>query len=183
VRLGIDQIRESTWSRTLQPVAVDAWIVPRAFVTAGDDATLARIATVDHRSAVFLEADPLTGTGARQPFQTAQLVRPAPDRIEIRCETQASGLLVVRTTWMPGWSATLNGRPVAPLRGDLAFCVIPLRTAGTHDIRLAYHAPALWPAFGVSLLTLALTLAITARTIVSPRASRDNLSQTRALLA
>lgn len=49
------------------------------------------------------------------------------------------GELVVRRTYYPGWSATVDGRAVRLDRADAAFMGVPV-TAGHHKIRLRYHS-------------------------------------------
>jgi hypothetical protein len=68
--------------------------------------------------------------------------------------TEAPGLLVVADTWMPGWTAVVDGRPTAILRGNHAQRVIPLTDPGRHRIVLRYEAPGL--ARGLSITALAL---------------------------
>ena len=44
---------------------------------------------------------------------------------------------------MPGWTATVDGRPAPVLRGNYAQRVIPLPEPGRHDIVMEYHPPGL----------------------------------------
>ncbi|MEI6224459.1 MAG: YfhO family protein [Deltaproteobacteria bacterium] len=68
------------------------------------------------------------------------------------------GLLVIADPFYPGWTATLDGKPVPILRANFAFQAVPV-TAGRHELRLAYRNR--WVGIGaaVSLGTLALLLA------------------------
>ena len=78
--------------------------------------------------------------------------------------TEAPGLLVVSNTWVPGWTATVDGAPATVERGNEWQQVIPLRKAGQHEIRLRFAPPGfalgwaitagaitLWGALGVGL--------------------------------
>ena len=69
-----------------------------------------------------MTVDPLAGlaSGPRQPFTAAEWTSNDPDRPALFVTTQAPGLLVVADTWMPGWTATVDGRPAPVLRGNYA---------------------------------------------------------------
>jgi hypothetical protein len=87
--------------------------------------------------------DPLgaVAPGPRQPFTPAAWRSSDPDRPVIEVTTEAPGLLVVADTWMPGWTADVDGRPAAILRGNHAQRVIALPDPGAHRIVLATRHP------------------------------------------
>jgi uncharacterized membrane protein YfhO len=68
------------------------------------------------------------------------------------------GLAVILDPFYPGWTATLDGKPVPILRADFAFQAVAV-PAGRHELRLTYRNR--WVGIGaaVSLGTLALLLA------------------------
>ena len=110
-----------------------AYVVPRAR-PGGDDAATVLVAfrRIDPREAVVMPSDPL-GTdraGPRQPFTPAAWRSSTPDRVVLEVTTEAPGLLVVADTWMPGWTAIVDGRPAPILRGNHAQRVIPLPDPG-----------------------------------------------------
>jgi len=61
--------------------------------------------------------------------------------LEVR--TEAPGLLVMADTWLPGWSALVDGRPAPIFLGNQAQRVIPLEQPGRHTIILQYSPPGL----------------------------------------
>ena len=140
-------------------VALNPTALPRAYVVpkrnplgetqAPHAATLARI---DAREAVVLECDPLP-PGGRQPFTPVESFTGPPDHVAIGVTTEAPGLLVVATTWMPGWSALVDGVAGEVLRGDFWLQVVPLRTAGRHKIVLRYIPPGFALGVAVSAAT------------------------------
>ena len=99
--------------------------------------------------------DPLAllPTDSRQPFTSARWLSVDPDQPVLEVSTKAPGLLVIADTWMPGWSATVNGRSAPILLGNLAQRVIPILIAGNHRVALAYYPPGL--ALGCSVSVLA----------------------------
>ena len=119
-----------------------AYVVPRAEVIA-DDATmiLARFRDSDPRSAVLMSNDPLAGLppDRRQSFLPASWLTHDPDRPVLEVTTEAPGLLVMADTWLPGWSALVDGQRTPICRGNHAQRVIPLRQAGRHTIALSFY--------------------------------------------
>jgi hypothetical protein len=120
-----------------------AYVVPRAQVAPEDAAeALSLLRFVPPREAVLMPDDPLgPGQAPRQPFTPAAYDATNPDRLVIRVTTEAPGLLVVADTWMPGWSAKVDGLPAPIYRGNHAQRVVPLPRAGPHEVVLRYEPP------------------------------------------
>ena len=76
------------------------------------------------------------------------------DRLVLEVTTKAPGLLVVADTWMPGWTATVDRRAAAILRGNHAQRVIPLPEPGRHEVVLRYEAPGLWRGLAITEMAL-----------------------------
>jgi hypothetical protein len=143
-----------------------AYVTPRAVVVAKTKVRHApRVDDLTPRDGVLMARDPLAGTGPnRQPFTTAEWSSPDPDEAVVRVTTAAPGLLVVASTWMPGWTATVDGRPAQVERGNHWQQVVALPEAGAHEVVLRYVPPGLatgtfvsaaafvaWGAWGVLL--------------------------------
>ena len=100
----------------------------------------------DPRAAVAMPTDPLP-PGPRARFRPARWSGAwedrDPDRVELHVTTEAPGLLVVANTWMPGWSAVVDGVPAQVLRGNHCQQVVPLVGAGDHRVLLRYEPPGL----------------------------------------
>ncbi len=121
-----------------------AYVVPRALEASSDDRFDAgEFPLVDPRRWVLMDIDPLrdVAAGPRQPFTPAEWATADPDRPVLRVATAAPGLLVVADTWMPGWSALVDGSAVPVLRGNHSQRVIPLVNPGRHTIALRYEPP------------------------------------------
>lgn len=149
-----------------------AYVVPRAEVAPDDRDTVARFREVDPRRAVLMPSDPIGGPPrARQPFTPAEWTSDDPDRLVLRVTTEAPGLLVVADTWMPGWSAEVDGRAAPVLKGNRAQRVVPLPEPGRHRIVLTYRTPGLTAGLAIT----AASLAIWAGLIAAPWLARIRL--------
>jgi hypothetical protein len=76
----------------------------------------------------------------------------APGEERYATEADADGYLVVRASFARGWTAILDGRPVAVLRANGKHRAI-LVPPGRHDIALQYQPPGLLPGLAVSALS------------------------------
>lgn len=88
----------------------------------------------------------------------AERIRVDGPSLEAKVIAPRDGLAVILEPYYPGWTATLDGKPVPILRADFAFQAVPV-PAGTHELRLTYRNR--WVGIGaaVSAATLALLLA------------------------
>ncbi|MFE7224862.1 YfhO family protein [Nocardioides sp. NPDC057577] len=80
----------------------------------------------------------------------------------ISAEVTADGagyLVVADSIARPGWSATVDGRPVDLVPGNHAFAAVPIPD-GTHTVTLRYEAPGLRTGAVVSLLGVLVTLGL-----------------------
>ena len=143
----------STYAVHTNPTVMPrAYVVPRAEVSPDDASIVARFREFDPRGSVVMPVDPLgPDTTGRQPFIPAEWASTDPDRVVLRVATEAPGLLVVAETWMPGWTAEVDGQPAPVLRGNRAQRVIPLPKPGRHEIILRYRTPGL--TLGLALTT------------------------------
>ncbi len=150
------------WEHPL--VAFRAPALPRVFwagsyEVAGDDRVtepLLRAASGDR--AVLPEAPAGLVPGQPEGPVAATDVKVEGRTIEATVTAPRDGLAVILDPFYPGWTATLDGKPVPILRADYAFQAVPV-PAGRHELRLVYHAR--WVALGaaVSLGTLLVVLA------------------------
>ncbi len=154
-----------------------AYMVPRAAIVAVDDARVVdRFATADPRRAVLMTTDPLAEVGERTPrqeFRPAEWVDAQADRLVLDVTTEGPGLLVVADTWMPGWTARVDGRVAPILRGNHAQRVITLKEPGRHRIILEYHAPGLVLGAALSAGALIIWSSLRWATRAQPRSLPD----------
>jgi hypothetical protein len=121
-----------------------AYVVPRATVVPeGASLALSYFRETDPRASVLMNEDPLgrNASGPRQSFQAARWTSIDPDHPVMVVTTEAPGLLVVADSWMPGWTARVDGVGVPILRGNHAQRVIPILQPGRHTIAMDYWPP------------------------------------------
>jgi hypothetical protein len=134
-----------------------AYVVPRATVLPDHADLMLSFVGADPRESVVMTGDPLAGLapGPRQAFTAAEWTSDDPDRPALSVTTRAPGLLVIADTWMPGWTATVDGRPASVLRGNYSQRVIALTDPGRHHVVMEYRPPGLvlglWISIGSTL--------------------------------
>ncbi len=161
------------WSIQRNPSAMPrAYVVPRAILETADfPMTIARFREVDPREAVLMPLDPLASRRQeqRQPFKTATWTSTQPDNPVIEVDTVAPGLLVISNTWMPGWTAEVDGRPAPVYRGDVSHQVVPLEGGGHHTIVLRYDEPGFRLGINITAAAIIAWLLLYGSTIWSSR--------------
>jgi hypothetical protein len=121
-----------------------AYVVPAALVAPDDDASiLGHFRTTDPRRSVVMNVDPLARLrgGPRQKFRPVAWLSTDPDDPLLQVTTDAPCLLVMTDSWLPGWTARVDGVKMPVYRGNYAQRVIPLDRAGRHTIALHYQPP------------------------------------------
>jgi uncharacterized membrane protein YfhO len=108
----------------------------------------------DPATTVILEGgQPLQVQAAAE--AAVQVVRHAPDVVEIEVDSPAEGFLVLSDPYYPGWRATVDGDPATILRADYAFRALAV-PAGPHRVTMAFR-PGMWYAgLAISATTLLL---------------------------
>jgi len=96
-----------------------------------------------------------TGTSV----QRVEWIEDTAERIVLRVTAPEGGLLVMRDTYFPGWSVTVDGQPAELLRADVLFRAVSLPVGGQapHVVELTYRSRATERGVPVSLIAVALT--------------------------
>lgn len=94
--------------------------------------------------------------GARLP---AHISEDTGERVRIRVDDGPGGTLVLSDAWYPGWTATVDGRPVAIARYQGFLRAVPV-PAGAHQVEFAYRPWWLVPGAALSILALVAALAL-----------------------
>jgi hypothetical protein len=123
----------------------------------------------DPAQTAVVEGDPgiePSGTGVSG---TATYSEVHPEDVRISVRADAPSLVVVRNVWEPGWVASVDGAPAPVLRADYLLQAVPV-PAGSHEIRLIYHEPAV--GLGIALSAVAWTVLALAAVAVAAIARR-----------
>jgi hypothetical protein len=119
-----------------------AYVVHDAEVITTPRAALERLAAADFapRATVVLEepVELAAGGGAPGEADAADILSYEPEAVTIRAVAARPGLLVLTDQYYPGWSAEVDGVPVAIHRANYLFRAIPL-PAGAHDVVFRYR--------------------------------------------
>jgi hypothetical protein len=172
---------QRTWEYELadpSPSGIEAIVTsPRVEDTAGVDR--ARFVPRPERTPVFDEPQTewlMGGSRCDAPVRASVLTRDTSDgRLVAVVDAPADGLVFLSETYWPERTARVDGRPVQPLRVNLAFTGIPV-TRGRHRVELGYDQRAFRLGAAVSVLTLLVWMAAARRE--SRRAARAPAQRT-----
>jgi uncharacterized membrane protein YfhO len=91
-----------------------------------------------------------------------------PDRTVVEVALSAPGHLVLVDAFDPGWRATVDGKPAALLRANVAFQAVPM-PAGAHRAELVYRPRSvIWGAV-ITTLAMGVALALVLRAAAARR--------------
>jgi hypothetical protein len=146
-----------------EPQAFPPAFLATCWSTASDAGALARMQAM---SATALRSTVVLAPGAGHLGTPPATCDPGPDATINRYEAQdvsvsvapsnPGGLLVLSDQWYPGWTATVDGKPAAILRGDVALRAVAL-SPGAHRIRFRYQPR--WPLNGLAVFALTVAVA------------------------
>lgn len=95
--------------------------------------------------------------------------RPSPTELEVDVELPRPGVLVVSEAAYPGWTATVNGKPVHWVHANYVLRGVELEP-GAHKVRFEYRSPALrWG----TLITCVAVVVVAACGLIGQRRSRS----------
>ena len=140
-----------------------AWVVHEARTTSQSKAlALLDRGEIDPRRIVLLDApvDGLSaGAEATGTGDAATVIAYEADRLLVRTETTADGILVLSEVAYPGWVATVDGSPAPIHVANGLLRAVPL-PAGAHLVELRFESPTLRIGVGISAMTAALLLGV-----------------------
>ena len=135
-------------------------VLPRAFVVHSaevvhtDDEAIARMrdpAFDPAQTVILVGGEPLAGDGSA----AAEIVRYAPEEIDVDVTTDAPGYLLLTDAFYPGWQTTVDGQPAELLRADVNFRAVRL-DPGIHRVEFRYRPASvswgIWISAGALLL-------------------------------
>ncbi|MBL9078807.1 MAG: hypothetical protein JNL08_14980 [Planctomycetes bacterium] len=141
-----------------------AFTVPALRVLADDQAVVAALAdpALAPRTAALVTAADAPADAAAAPDAPPRTVRfrtDTPTEVELEVAAGAAPWLVLTDTFLPGWTATVDGAPVPIRRANHAFRVVPLHGEACR-VRFVYAAPGLAAGFAAAVLAVATLLAL-----------------------
>ncbi|HYO89486.1 MAG TPA: YfhO family protein, partial [Candidatus Limnocylindrales bacterium] len=146
-----------------------ALLMPNYRVAASVDEAHALLAdpAINLRDTLILEQEPrLTDTPGAG---SVEVLRFAPEYVELSVSVDAPALLSVALVDYPGWAATINGEPAEILRAYTAFSAVVV-PAGDHTVAFTFQPQSVLIGATVSLVTwIAVLLLTTAAFILHGR--------------
>jgi hypothetical protein len=132
-----------------------AWMVYQVMETPDEAQALGWLAdaSFDPRMTVILDHAPDLALPAEPPEAAVSITAYEPERIDIRIDTPADGVLVISEWAYPGWRATIDGAPSPILRANAGLRALPLR-AGSHEVVLLYSPTSVTAGGIISLISL-----------------------------
>ncbi len=161
-----------------------AWIVHSARETTQEEALkLLSSGAVDPRRMALLQRRPPKLAEPDEPSadQTSVVSYDA-ERIQLKSDTGAPGLLMMSEMYHPAWKAYVDGRSVPLYAGDYMLRAVPI-PAGDHTVELRYESWTLRVGTAVSLLAGLMLAALTLARIWGPRKGANETSTDNSLQA
>ena len=88
-----------------------------------------------------LPTSPALSAPQGSPAPAVEWVEDRPERTVLRVTAPQGGYLVLRDTYFPGWSATVNGERAELIRADLLFRAVALSpSAAPQEVALTYRS-------------------------------------------
>lgn len=148
---------------------VDSWIVVEDEAAAFDAVTARGF---DPASTVVLEEDPgIAPVPGAAPTWSATSLEVSPEDVRITVSTTRPSLVLMRSAWEEGWSATVDGEPARVLPADGFLQAVPV-PGGSHDVRLVYREPAIGRGLLASALAWAAFGSVVAAAVLAGRRAR-----------
>lgn len=138
-----------------------AFLVPRVRVADRAAEAPRELPRLDlRREALVTDADiPLWDAGELR-SSTCRVTRYRPREVAISLRAGAPCYLILGDSFFPGWKAFLDGRETRIYRANVCFRLVPIPSAGEHEIVFRYAPASLAIGLWISLVSCAATLLI-----------------------
>jgi hypothetical protein len=157
-----------------------AFIVPEAAPLPERSRVLAELKSTDFRKRVFLE-----GVGpdqnlpkASRSFESVKIKEYLPNRVVLEPRAGPAGYLVLADMWFPGWTCTVDDRPVPLYRANYLFRSVKL-PAGAKRVVFTFAPASLAWGQAVSVLATLAVLLITVLYLVVPLLSGNRVRESK----
>ncbi len=152
-----------------------AWVVHRLRPVRDDTVALAVISTNNFSpgsEALWTGPDPLPAMAEPVVPDSVRVIRYDFNDVEFLASTAAPGLFVFGDQYDPDWKSTVDGAPAVIHRVDYLMRGV-LIGPGVHRIRFRYEPGALRAGIRISMVSLALTIAVAGAGLVLGRRKRE----------
>jgi hypothetical protein len=143
-----------------------AFLATRARVERDPRVALGMIAgTPGLRRDVVIDSGPAIEGAGSDDVEPGELVdlQTSPNRVRIRYQARASGILTLTDSYSPGWTASVNGTPTEIHRVNGAFRGVRIAAPGEYVVEYTYRPPRWWLSCGLAAAGLVVVAAATAR--------------------
>lgn len=143
-----------------------AYFVTQVYYAKSEAEVISRLSSPDfdyHREVIIMEGE----VKALRPAQdvakaeekggSVEVVEQGANRVLLKVEAPAPGLVVLTDTFYPGWQATVDGQPTPIWPANLAFRAVAVE-AGRHEILFSYRPRSFTIGLWTSTITLALVV-------------------------
>jgi hypothetical protein len=137
-----------------QHVLARGFFVPSIVLADGAADAARLLQNIDARQAATVEGSAADIHAPAGGAARVQVVASSSGHVAFATNAVASQFLVVSEMWHPGWSATLDGRPVPVYRADVTLLGLPV-PVGEHRIELWYSPPGWRAGLTISAITAA----------------------------
>jgi hypothetical protein len=173
---GITPVRHfpehPSWLYQINQSVPRVYVVPNASLEKDSNKTLTRLSSADFDPLreVILERQPLNTNGPRDDFVArTKIVEYTNRHVAIQAYLSDTGILVLADSFYPGWRAYVDGIEKEILRANFFFRGVFL-PAGEHTVVFRYEPRSFVIGCVISLLTLAVLLAVTVWRYLARRA-------------
>lgn len=123
-------------------------------------------------TALLEQPAPVLARPAAAKADRADLASYEPDRIQLRTETSASGLLVLSETYYPAWKAYVDGKRLPLYVADHVLRAVAV-TAGKHEVEMRYESWTLRLGLAISALAYLVLIGLCVAAVLSGRTRRS----------
>ena len=143
-----------------------AFLVPRVRVAASDDEVLKELPGLDFRSeALVTDRDvPIFQAGDLSNSSCA-ITRYRPRAIDLKIRAGGPCYLILSDNYFPGWRAFIDDREATIYRANGSFRLVPVSTAGDHNLRFYYSPSSFKIGVGISLISVLIAVVTSVRCV------------------
>jgi hypothetical protein len=168
---------DTTFLHRLDEYGPRAYVVHQVEVIEKDEKVLERLGEPEfdpRRVAILPHRPDLTLPSQVEGESSVVILERHPERMVLKVDMAADGLLVLSEVYYPGWHAYADGEEVPIYRADHVLRAVPLRE-GHHRVEMVFDP--LWPKVGLAVSGVTLLLAVVLVGVAVARRKTKNCQQ------